>query len=388
MKKVLFFYISFLIFIFGCESSKKVVELKKYYNYKYDTIVRVFEGDYEKGYRDGMDLIINDDIVYETYNYCRNDELKILDHSNQKSYSFPFYNPNCRVIYNSIKKENNDLYLVSTDNKISVYCEGKNKSEIVFDLMNLEQFHKSGMTVEWKKSGSNQYVNVPNDILYFRVNQNYNDKKGKYSKMDANFPAFAKYNLKTNDLQFFGKLPYFEVYQQYGFLSYYFDLFKGDTIITCSSIEGSIEIINTISGQITKKFAKSSFDTKPIQKIKYPKDKRDINNLKMNHFLVSPHYEPLFFNPYTNLYYRIFHPRMNELNDEGLMNTNQDKICVLMVFNNNLEIIDEEILPIKGNLILNLYPSHDGIEIYLPEISQKNSKKAELKFLKIRHLKK
>lgn len=387
MKYLIFSGWAYLTFFFiGCTSHKELETYVSHFRYEYDTIMRSYNTDFTKGYTGGIDVIFQDSSLFKVYNFCRVNEIKIVNYMNETVYSLPQYNSNCDVIYTAIR--NNDVYVTTTDNKIYVYCDKGRERELVIDLMQIDQFKQSGLTVEWVKPGGDQQVNVPDKIIYFRVNQNYDDSLGKYSTPEYDFPTFAKLNIETKELNFYGKTPYSDVYGQYGFVSDGFDLYIGDYIIAHNAVNGEIEKINTLTGKITKTLVKSRFDKIPIEKVNYPEDKKDVNNIKMKHYLLSPHYEPLFYNPYTNCYYRIFHPMMNEFNSEGLLHTAQDKKSVLMVLNSNFELMDEVFLPINQMMVLKLIPTQNGVEIYLPELANRTEQKATFQFLSIQHFKK
>lgn len=387
MKYLIFSGWAYLTFFFiGCTSHKELETYVSHFRYEYDTITRSYNTDFTKGYTGGIDVIFQDSNLFEIYNFCRGDEIKIVDYTNDTFYNLPQYNPKCEKIYVTLR--NNDVYVTTIDNKVYAYCDKGKTRELVADLMQIEQFKQSGLTVAWSKPGGDQQVNVPANIIYFRLNQNYDDSLGKYSVPDYDFPMFAKLNIETKELNFYGKMVYWDVYGEYGFVSDGFDLYVGDNIIAHNAISGEIEKINTLTGKATKTVVKSRFDTVPIEKVNYPEDKRDVTNIKMKHYLLSAHYEPLFYNPYTNCYYRIFHPVMDEFNAEGLLNTAQDKKSVLMVLNSNFELMDEAVLPINQMMVLKLIPTQNGVEIYLPELANRTEQKATFQFLSIQHFKK
>lgn len=355
--------------------------------YTFDTVVRTIEGDLTKAYTGGIDVLTFDGKNYVAYNYCGDNTIKIVNQSDQTFTSIfqPQENKQCREL--NTRMDDKDYFVITLDNKVFQYCNKNPKPELFIDLMQIDNYKKSGLTVEWNKRGGDQHVNTPKDIIYFRVDQNYHDTLGVYSNIDSDYPAIAKLNLKTNQVDFFGITPYFVEHSEYGFLSEYYDLYVGDLIITSTAISPEIEVINTLTGTAIKKNVKSRFDTTPIEKIIYPKDKVDVNNVKFKHALKSPNYESLFYNPHTKYYYRIFHPAMDEYNEKGLLNTEYDKKCILMVINEKFELLDEVLLPIQKMTILKLYPTKGGVEIYLPELSNKTEQKSVLSYLQVNHFK-
>lgn len=324
-----------LLFFFQCcHSQKETIQYSTgKYAYEYDTVARTYHGDFTKNYTGGIDLLFLDSTLFVAYNYCGDNTIKIVNHFNDSVLILPQFNPECQVIYTSMKTDG--IYVTTTENKIYLHCNGRAEKGLIADLMSNEKFKQSGLAVEWHKPGGDQYVDIPEDVLYFRVRQDLEDTGGKYSKMDYGFPAFARLNLISQEIDFYGNKPRFAEYDEYGLLSMHFDLFIGDSIITSTPVNGEIQIINTHSNQTIKKNIKSQYDNVPIKKFRYKKEIKDVNNLKMKHALLSARYEPLFYNPFNMCFYRIFHPAMEELNDEGLLNTEFDKKCILMVFKKN-----------------------------------------------------
>lgn len=388
MKKfiVIHFVLALLLFSQGCASQKELSVHVPVFDYKYDTITKVYYSDFTKASTGGIDVLTDSETNFVAYNYCGDNTIKIIDHSTDSTIIINQYNENCKEINTRIV--DNDIYVVTADNKVLLYCDKEANSELFIDLMQIDKFKQSGLTVERHKRGGDQHVNISKDHIYFRVNQNYDDNLGHFSNLDSGYPAFAKLNIISKDIRFYGATPYFSEYSEYGFISHYYDLYVGDSIITSTSINGEIEIISTLSGETSKKELKSKFDATPIQKIIYPTNKADVNNVKTKHYLTSPNYEPLFYNPFTKYYYRIFHPALDELNEQGLLNTESDKKCVLMILNQEMELIDEVLLPINRMQILKLYPTKSGVKISLPELVNVTPEKVTFKFLTVNHFNK
>lgn len=371
----------FLI-IQSCESSKQLAE-KPTFNYELDTISKTYKHDFTARYTGGIDVLTIGERNFVAYNYCGDNTIKVINHFNDSVYIIPQDNTDCNTIYTRIMGDK--FYVIDTENKVSIHDHYGQKHEL-FDLMKFEKFKNSGLTVEWNKTGSDQNVNIPKDVLYFRVNQNFYDSLGVYSDYDAEFPAFAKLNVQTKEIDFFGETPYASVYFEYGFNSNYYDLYVGDSIITSTAINAQIEIINTVDGMLTKKEVKSQYDTSPIEKVYYPEGRESVNEIKNKHALVSANYESLFYNPWTEHYYRIFHPAIDEYNENEELNTEFDKKSVLMVLNKELELVDEIEIPVRRRMILKLYPSKNGIAISLPELFEVDKKSVIFKFLEIKHV--
>lgn len=351
--------------------------------YYYDTTYQSYKGDFTKQYVGGIDLHFKDSTTYIVFNFCGHHQLKIIDYFSDSLLELVLYNSTFQEVYTDIKK--NDIYVLTVDGKVWQYCKGSINNELIFDLMSDSIFKKSGLVVNESKPGGDQHINIPENMMYFRLRQDYENMAGTYSKLDCDYPNFGKYNLQTNKIEFFGKEPHFSIYQEYGLVSNLYDLFIGDSIITSNGYNGLIQIINTLNNKIRVIKAKSNFDVKPIKKWRYHSWMKDAKNKKMQHWLQSPNYESLFYNPYTKKYYRIFHPRMEKLNADGLLNTDQDKQSVLMVFDEKLKLIDEILLPIKRLQVLKLIPIKDGVSIFIPELYKIDSFQKTYGFFNIHH---
>ncbi len=384
-KPVLIIFIGPLLLLANqCGIQNTDVEFNSKFTYIYDTISRTYTEDFTGANTGGIDQIYLDSMVFIAYNYCGDNTIKIVNHTNDGEMKILNYtNPHCAQHFVALK--NSDVYLTTADNKVYRYCNDKSEPELVVDLMSIDKFKESGLTVEWNKQGSDQYVRVPENFLYFRVNQNFDRKDGKYSNVYAGYPVFAKLNIETKEIDFFGKMPKFSVDNDYGLIGSYLDLFIGDSIFTSLEISGEIEIINTKLNSVSKKMIKSKYDTVDVKKLKYNNLMEDSKNRKLDHALYSAHYRPLFYNPYNRRFYRIFNPAMNEFDEDGLKNTTSDSKCILMVFNENLEVIDEVLLPIRSSRVLKLFPTIKGIDIYLPDLFSFTKERAEYKFLRIEH---
>jgi len=366
------FYVSVLLLLIvvisSCGTSNSATKeiYSSRFEYSYDTIYRSYNGDFSQNYTGGIDLHWVDSITYVVYNYCGSNQLKVLDFQTDSILELPLFNPGCKQVYSEIY--GNDLYLLTPDGKVWLYCDRTTHTELVCDLSINTSFKNTGLVLSDYKPGGDQHINVPNSVLYFNLRQDYELTTGKYSKWKSGYPTFAKLNLTDNTVQVFGKEPTYISNGQYGLISTQFSLYFGNSIIVSNQCNGEITIINTIENVTKTTTEKSRFDTVAIKKFRRWMYRSNRTSEKFKHGMLAPCYESLFYNPYTKRYYRIFHPEMPEYNSEGLLNTEFDKKCVLMVFDENLKLIDEVLLPLKRQQTLKLFPLKDGVAIYLPEL--------------------
>ncbi len=316
-------------------------------------------------------------------NYCGINQLKIIDFASDSVLELPWFNPEFKKIY--VKLGQQDIFVTDQTGKVEQFCNSNLNRETFLDLMSDSLFKNSGLMVADYKAGGDQYVDVRENVFYLRLKQDYESTSAKYSKMNSGYPSFGKLNLGTKKIEFFGKEPLFEPDQTYGLISNLHYLYKGDSIITCHGHDGQINIINTIDGSVKQYNAKSKYDIYPVKKWKYHKWMKDAKNKKMQHWIQSPSYESLFYNPYTKKYYRVFHPKLDPLNKDGLSNTGEDKECVLMVFDEKFKLVDEVLLPVKRLNLVKLFPIKDGVAIYLPYLFKVEPNKMTYSYLNIHH---
>jgi hypothetical protein len=381
--KINFFYIFFVLLFVRCSLEEKtsIQYDSSKYTYHFDTIYKRYNVDFTQNYTGGIDLHFLDSGTFIVYNFCGSNQLKVLRHESDSVMELSYFNPNCKKLFTSIKKDG--VYVISEKGELWQYCKNNYKQELLANLMEDTVLKNSGLIIEEFKPGGDQYVRVPENILYFRLKQNYKINDGKYSNKDSCFPIFAKYNLDNKKIELFGKQPFFVTYNEYGFLSVKYDLYIGDSIITSEGCSGLIEVIDTKTHTEQIINCKSRYDIDPIKKWIFVPDMKDAKNKKMEHYLLSGSYESLFYNPFNERYYRIFHPKMDKLDKDGLYNTDSDKECVLMIFDKSLKLIDEVLLPIKTIQVLKLIPSKNGVDIYLPELFKTENNQKIFSFLHI-----
>lgn len=354
--------------VVSCSINQKELFYAEPENYSIDTIIRNYTADHTARYTGGSDLITHGSETWLMMNFCGAGKIMFLNIQADSVIEIPFYNPDCKKAYTAIKPEG--IYVITLTGSIIFYEQGTAAPKILMDLFrDVPAFRASGLTPEWYKAGSDQYIRIQDHYLYFRVNKNLDDEHGFYSKYTVGYPISARLNLKTKAVDFFGKMPKYVSHGEYGLLSDIYDLYMGDSVIYSRPVNGEVTVINTKTGKTTELNIASRFQTRPIEKFRYSPLKKPIEQRerKMGHAVYSAHYEALFYNPYDEHYYRIFQPAMEKYNAEGLLNSGFDKQNVLMVFNKNLQLTEEIILPIRSERIAKLRPVQKGIEILLSD---------------------
>lgn len=346
--------------------------------YELDTIFKKYSGDFATGYTGGLDLIVKDSIYKLVYNFCKFNKVKIVDINSSKVTEIPNLNNECNYIHTDIK--NHFIYLINNENLVKI--DKLNHSNAVFyPLKNFKEFNKTGLCSGISKFGSDERVNVPENVFYFRTYIDLSRNNGKYSNRVYNYPTFCKVNLDNFQFEFFGK----DFDSNYGFNDVLYDLYVGDSIFVSYGSYSKIEIINTLNKKSIIKNIKSKYDTVSRIPMNYKFKKDDLMNQKSKITTLNSFYEPLFYNPLNKKYYRIFHTYLPEYDEEGLLNTEEEKLCILMVIDENLNLEDEFILPIKAVSNFKLFPVKNGIEIILPKLFKDDKKNAVRAFLKITH---
>jgi hypothetical protein len=115
------------------------------------------------------------------------------------------------------------------------------------------------------------------------------------------------------------------------------------------SAESDIYIYDIATKTYTSRPARSQYDT-----IDFPcLDKKNANSDdRLEHFVYSPQYQNILYDPYRDCYYRVFAHNLAKKNAEGLYNDMNDKAKSLMVFDKDFKLITEWKIP-KGKYSLN-----------------------------------
>jgi hypothetical protein len=379
MYKILNFFCLFLFLqLFGCRQYKLDRHGQNQLS-DFDTITRVLNINFNIRKNGGNDLVFHDSTFYDIFDFCGDSTLKIVNLKNNELNILNYHDPNCGQVYASIKKDG--IFVVSVDNVLYKYT-GKNKEkEKVLDLMSIDSFKNSGLTAWWHKVWGNQYINIPDSIIYFRLEKNLDVEHGKYTLLDSLYPIFAKLNLKTKEIDFFGHKSGVGP----GLMHNTFQLYMEDSIFVSYSYTDKIERINTISGETYVYRTKSSFDTIPIQTFKYDESNYTLQK-NIKHCLETANYGPLYYNPYNKHFYRIFYPYLPERDAKGEMNTDFDKECVLMIMDQNLNLKKEVVLPVKWSKLMTLFPVPNGVDFFMaPDHFSPKGEKTEFKYLRYKH---
>lgn len=396
MKVFVYFSVVAALIMQSCATYKSVTINESPLTFKYDTIFHSYSVDLTKPITGGTDLHVSDTSLILTYNYCGNNQIICLNPL-KDDYTVLNLETGClKVFTKQIKSgyyalnRNGDLFFYNTEeqekipNAMKLDFSGI-QGKIITNLKSDSLLWKLGLDIEQYKPGSGMLYNISDSIFYFRVMQDFDNDHGFYSKKNSGFPVFCRYNLVTGEKRFFGNKPLSVENSWYGLCSVLYDLYIGDSIIVSEGANSKIKIINTLTNKTETLEIKSKYDTKPIKEFVLPKNMENAKTLKLQHFLESPLYEAIYYNPYTTCYYRIFHPAMEKYNSNGLLNTSYDKPCVLMVFDQNFELIDETVIPLKTTKAFQIRPIKSGIEVCLPDLNEQTSKKTKYAFLKITH---
>ena len=351
------------LFTTGCKHGSNGDPVHKP-DYSYDTISKFYRGDFSKAVTGGTDLIFQDQTTYIAYNYCGSGEVKIMDHLSSDVFSVPLVYADCKKLFTSIK--NGKVYLVYQNAEIWEYDLKTKQNKLFYDLNKNKLFRYSGLRIEEYKPGSDQQVIRSDRYIYFRVNQDFDDSSGIYSRYTYAYPIFAKFDLRSKKLAFFGKQPKEVSYNEYAIYSMMFDLYLGDTIVTSEAYSGKIELIDTKTGKVKTLVRKSRYDKGNMRKLIFNEITSDMKDKERSHMITEPNYEALYYNPYNRYYYRVFHPKMALKDKNGSYNTIDDKRAILMVFDRNFRLLDEVELPVRDGMVMKLLPDRKGMDFILP----------------------
>lgn len=153
----------------------------------------------------------------------------------------------------------------------------------------------------------------------------------------------------------------------YGFTNQISKTIRGDSSIYSFSIDPNIYIFNRKTNEIRTFGGRSSYQKEEIRTLD-KKDKSD-GDVQFRHWILSAYYGHIDYDPYRKLYYRFFMPGLPDKNEEGLYNGINDKQLILMVFDENLELLDEIDLGVGKYFRYHSFVTKDGL--HLPNTKEK-----------------
>lgn len=242
-------------------------------------------------------------------------------------------------------------------------------SIFIYDGINYMLINQKG-NVFWKSNAtfqkSNKIFNLESAFftkLFY--SSKYNRIYGRYISTGKGYPfpeenMFAYYDIEKDSLvEIPSKIPEYikNNHSSLGRNSTLHAFFYDDIICYNFSFLSDIFIYNISNKKTSKYGGKSSLMKENI--IFYDGNFNDTEK-KWRHFLESTNYNPIIYNPYTNLYYRVSFGDFIDDADYTSLGHFQKKIY-LTVFNKDLEIIFESKLPNYKFNFLDYFPIKDGI---------------------------
>jgi hypothetical protein len=137
------------------------------------------------------------------------------------------------------------------------------------------------------------------------------------------------------------------------------------------SAESDIYVYDTQAKTYTSRPARSQYDTIDFPCLEKKNENSDDN---LAHFMLSPQYQHILYDPYRDCYYRIFALSLPEKNAEGLYNDLNDKEYVLMVFDKDFKLITEWKIPKSEYLINTCTIGKKGLQMIKNKPKKINSK--------------
>lgn len=116
--------------------------------------------------------------------------------------------------------------------------------------------------------------------------------------------------------------------------------------------------LNLSSGELHCKGGKSRYHHLDVLSQKeVTKDTLNDNEL-MKMFMTYPQYYALYYDDRANLFYRVFYQEIREKKENGLYSEFNEKKEVIMLFDTNLNLIDEVVVPNKGAAAKGIITKH------------------------------
>lgn len=287
-------------------------------------------------------------------------------------------------VYNA-KIGNIDIFHLNNTNKIDHISLSREGANAVLDVMSLQVISKDSIfiydginylllnsngNIFWKRKGlfeKDNKLHFLESAFFTKLFYSTEQKRiyGRYMSTEKGYPypekdLFAYYDLNQDTLVTMPiEAPQYIInnHLKMGRNSTLHAFFYNDKI--CYNYSGISDIfIYDIKSQKNNTFGgKSNLIKENI--IPYNGDSND-GAKKWIHFLETTNYNPIVFNPQTNLYYRLSFNQFIKEKDYSSMG-HFNKNIYLTVFNSNFEIIHEDILPNHKFNFLDYFPVKNGI---------------------------
>lgn len=348
-------------------------------SYSIDTIFKSYSTELTDRTKGAPDLHITDSFFTMILNYCGPGELAVLDHHSDTFRKLLTFTGDCRDIYTKYTPEG--IYMLNQDGYLLHYTETSRQGKIVANLLKDSLLYTLGLDIEQSKTMSNMHVNVSESTFYFRLMQSFENPRGTYGykRIRQGAPLFCKYDLKDKTMAFFGHQ--YHTNRRFGFLNKFFDLYIGDSIFISEAVSGKVTVINTLTNVTSITEVRSAYDTVPIIPYKSPHKFKKRLPAKIAHGNATAEYEALYYNPYTDYYYRIFHPApaLNAENGQP-----KEKESVLMILDQRFRLVDEYLLPFRqtGRVLL---PTENGVDMHCPDLYDFTKTYSTYAYLRITH---
>ncbi len=182
---------------------------------------------------------------------------------------------------------------------------------------------------------------------------------------ENSYPMTGSLDLNTRDIDFIGvKFP--KLYQDnyYGLLSDIQQVYTDEYIFYNPIILPEIWRYNRLSEVVDIIPFQSQYQTFPVPSISSEDlEQSDSKTILMKHQKQNGKYPSFVYNKYTNHYYRFYVHPMPEKNEEGYFNTYKDAKVSVIILDENLEVIEEKMLPEACFFIYLTVPTKDGLII-------------------------
>lgn len=107
------------------------------------------------------------------------------------------------------------------------------------------------------------------------------------------------------------------------------------------SAESDVYIYDLKNRTYTAKAARSKYDTSQFVCMNdLPKSKQNSDG-RLEHFILSPNYTQIIYDPYREMFYRFFHIKQEAQKEDGTYNEIDDQEIVLMVFDKDFKLLTE-----------------------------------------------
>lgn len=329
-----------------------------------------------------------DSLQISSYNIFHNNIIDNIEHFvgyNSQNHSLDFFNLKNKKFSFSLKLEKQGVNKISNEVR-SIWVQNYDSIFILqpykISLIDTSGIISENITINNNNDNvdySNYQLYADNNFgLFFKSNKLFLEKYSinsteKLEFYTLNNEAFFNLDSKTlTDLE----IEYPQIYKNknyyYGYLIFPARAVNNELHVYSYPADPNIYTYNTSTSKYRKFGGKSKYQLNEI--IKIPRKNKNSEEL-FRHMQETAYYGKLLYDKHRNLYYRFFKWALEAENNDGTFNSYGDKKASIIIFDNELNIIDEIKLPEHTYSESGSFVGKEGL--YLSTAHYKNTNTSE-----------